>query len=106
MIAASNRLANAYYDLNGNMTSGAGGTFTYDASNRVTTVTETSGGETFYGYDASNKRIYERDPNLGEVFIFFGAKGEKLGRYGIVSGYTACSPVEAPLCFQPQVTNV
>ncbi len=69
----------------------------------MTTVTGTSGGETFYGYDASNKRIYERDPRLGEVFIFFGAKGEKLGRYGIASG---CYPSGAPLCFQAQVTNV
>src|SRR6202050_21869 len=70
------------YDLNGNMTSGAGATFTYDEANRVTTATETSGGEAFYGYDASNKRIYQRSPTTAsaENFIFYGAKGENLGQ--------------------------
>jgi len=78
--AATNRLTKAYYDANGNMTSGAGATFTYDEANRIATVTETSGGETFYGYDASNKRIYTRSSGQ-ETFTFYGAKGEKLGVY-------------------------
>jgi YD repeat-containing protein len=58
--AATNQLTNAYYDANGNMTSGAGAALTYDEANRVTTATETSGGEVFYGYDTANKRIYQR----------------------------------------------
>ena len=33
--AATNQLSNAYYDANGNMTSGAGATLAYDVSNRV-----------------------------------------------------------------------
>jgi RHS repeat-associated protein len=81
--AATNRLTNAYYDANGNMTSGAGGTFTFDEANRISSVTETSGGQEFYGYDAANKRIYVRDTNQSELFTFYGAKGEKLGVYSI-----------------------
>jgi RHS repeat-associated protein len=101
--AATNRLTNAYYDANGNMTSGAGATLTYDEVNRVTTVTETSGGEAFYGYDASNKRIYQRGSNVpaGEVFIFYGAKGEKLGQY-VIS--TSCYP--SAFCVVPETTNL
>jgi RHS repeat-associated protein len=82
--AATNQLTNAYYDANGNMTSGAGATFTYDEANRMSTVSETSGGEDYYGYDAANKRIYMRDSTTtAESFTFYGAKGEKLGKYGI-----------------------
>jgi RHS repeat-associated protein len=73
----------AYYDANGNMTSGAGATFTYDEANRVSTVAETSGGEEYYGYDASNKRIYVRDTSASEWFTFYGADGKKLGKYQI-----------------------
>ena len=36
--AATNQLTNAYYDANGNMTSGAGASFTFDASNRIATA--------------------------------------------------------------------
>jgi RHS repeat-associated protein len=103
--AATNQLTNAYYDANGNMTSGAGATFTYDEANRVTTVTETSGGEAFYGYDASNKRIYQRGTAPGETFTFYGAKGENLGRYSIGS-YASCTQIPYQLCFAPQVTNL
>ena len=73
------------YDANGNMTSGAGGNFTYDEANRVNTVAGFNGGdEQFYGYDASNKRIYVRDYTAGtEMVTFYGAQGEKLGVYSI-----------------------
>jgi RHS repeat-associated protein len=99
--AATNRLTNAYYDANGNMTSGAGATLTYDEANRVTTATETSGGEAFYGYDPSNKRIYS-NVSGGEMFTFYGAKGENLGKYAIST--SSCYPYS--FCFVPQVTNL
>jgi RHS repeat-associated protein len=104
--AATNQLSNAYYDANGNMTSGAGATFNYDEANRVTTVMETSGGAAYYGYDASNKRIYQRDGNGNETFTFVGAKGENLGKYGITwgMGYPNCPSYG--FCFQPQMTSV
>ena len=100
---ATNQLTNAYYDANGNMTSGAGATFTYDEANRVATVTETSGGEVFYGYDASNKRIYQRTAAGAETFTFFGAKGENLGKYGLTTYNCANS---AASCFYAETTNV
>jgi RHS repeat-associated protein len=115
--AATNQLANAYYDLNGNMTSGAGASFTYDEANRNNSVTETSGGQEFYGYDAANKRVYVRDTNGAEWFTFYGAKGEKLGKYGISftaadtnPGYPGCENVNyvmvCPLTITPTATSV
>ena len=81
MYPLTNRLQNAGYDNNGNMTSGVSATFTYDEANRVSTVVEISGGEEFFGYDPANKRIYVRDTSANEWFTFYGAKGEKLGKY-------------------------
>src|ERR1700685_4097711 len=81
--AATNQLTNAYYDANGNMTSGAGGTYTYDEANRLSSVTEASGGQENYGYDPANKRIYQSQPNSVEWYTFYGVKGEKLGVYQI-----------------------
>jgi RHS repeat-associated protein len=98
--AGTNQLTYASYDANGNMTSGAGATFTYDESNRVTTAAETSGGQVYYGYDEANKRIYQRGPYATEVFTFYGAKGENLGRYSIYDGYNYAMSVS------PQVTNL
>ncbi len=101
--AATNQLTNAYYDANGNMTSGAGATLTYDEANRVSTVTETAGGQAFYGYDPSNRRIYQRGSAPGgETFTFYGAKGENLGRYSINT--SSCYPYA--FCFVPQMTNL
>jgi len=59
--AATNRLTDGYYDANGNMTSGAGATLTYDEANRVNTVMETSGGQETFAYAASNQGIYMMD---------------------------------------------
>src|SRR5207245_1580187 len=55
---ATNRLTNAYYDANGNMTSGAGASLNYDDANRISLAQGVSGGVDYYGYNASNKRVY------------------------------------------------
>ena len=81
--AATNQLTNASYDANGNMTSGAGATLTYDEANRISAATETSGGAAYYGYSPDNKRIYMNGGGLAEQWTFYGAKGEKLGVFGI-----------------------
>ena len=79
---STNRLANAVYDANGNMTSGAGVMPGYDVANRMTSAQLVSGGTEYYGYAPDNKRIYR---NLPGVFFrttewtFYGAYGEKLG---------------------------
>jgi RHS repeat-associated protein len=87
--AATNRLSNAYYDANGNMTSGAGASITYDEANRLSGVVPAPGGVGYYGYDPSNKRVYERDVNGGETYIFYGAQGEKLGTYTLQGPWMA-----------------
>ena len=61
--AGTNQLANAYYDLNGNMTSGAGATLTYDESNRLTSAAEVSGGIEYYSYSPDNKQVWRQLPN-------------------------------------------
>jgi RHS repeat-associated protein len=81
--AATNQLTNAYYDANGNMTSGVGATLTYDEANRMETAQETSGGIEYYGYDSSNKRVYRVTSSGQQQITFYGAHGEKLGVYSV-----------------------
>ena len=79
--AATNRLTSANYDANGNMTSGAGGTFGYDGAKRMVSAVETGGGAEYYSYAPDNKRIYRQKVNGGTVteeWTFWGMMGEKL----------------------------
>jgi RHS repeat-associated protein len=82
--AATNQLTNAVYDTNGNMTSGAGATLTYDSSNRPKTATETSGGEASYLYAPDNRQIYRFAPGFSG-WNFYSPQGQKMGVY--TAGY-------------------
>jgi RHS repeat-associated protein len=89
--AATNQLSSAYYDANGNMTSGAGATLAYDVANRVSSATEVSGGTEYYYYSPDNKRIYRlKADGITEGWTFYGARGERLGVYslGLSGGFT------------------
>jgi RHS repeat-associated protein len=106
--AATNQLSSAYYDANGNMTSGAGATFTYDEANRIASVAEVSGGIEYYGYAPDNKRVYRlKSDGVTENYTFYGAFGEKLAIYTIfwgldVNGYYgswAFNQIETDLWF-------
>ena len=80
---ATNQLSSAGYDANGNMTSGAGVSLTYDEANRVAWASPTSGGTEYYGYAPDNKRIYRRTATGTEELTWYGAKGEKLAVFQI-----------------------
>ncbi len=72
---ATNRITAHTYDANGNTTyTPLQGTMTYDALNRLSTVASDT-----YGYDANNKRIWKNTE-----FTFWGAGGERIGRYSAV----------------------
>ena len=60
----NNRIDGATYDASGNMLNdGSGGhTFTYDAENRITSVTSSSGTST-YSYDANGNRVHRTGYN-------------------------------------------
>ena len=75
---ATNRLTNASYDLNGNMTSGVGGTLGYDEANRMRTFTPVSGGTEWYGYAPDNKRVYRVKADGSEEFTLYGIRGERV----------------------------
>jgi RHS repeat-associated protein len=107
--AATNQLANAYYDANGNMTSGAGASLTYDTSNRLTSAYGSSGGAETYEYAPDNKRIHRTvagsTPPVNE-WTFYGANGEKLGVYQLAQGtdnygnaYAFFAPVRTSVWF-------
>jgi YD repeat-containing protein len=81
--ATTNRLSNAFYDANGNMTSGSGVTLTYDEANRVASATPLSGGTEYYTYAPDGKRIFEVKADGTEEWTLYGARGEKLGVYGV-----------------------
>ncbi len=78
---ANNRLSNATYDANGNMTSGAGASLAYDEANRLTSAAETSGGIEYYGYSPDNKRVYHQLANGTGEWIFYSPQGERMGIY-------------------------
>jgi RHS repeat-associated protein len=84
--ASTNQLSSAYYDANGNMTSGAGATLAYDVSNRLAYAQETGGGIEYYGYAPDNKRVFRQLTSGQQQFTFYGARGEKLGVYSISGG--------------------
>jgi RHS repeat-associated protein len=85
--AANNRLSSASYDANGNMTSGSGATMVYDEANRISSAAAVSGGIEYYGYSADNKRFYKYTSAGTEQLTFYGARGEKLGVFGIVNSF-------------------
>ena len=78
--AATNQLTNAYYDANGNMTSGAGASFTYDASNRIATVSGISGGTETYQYAPNNKRINRAVSSGSQRVDVLRREGREAGR--------------------------
>ena len=84
--AATNQLSSAYYDANGNVTSGAGATLAYDVSNRLEYAQETGGGIEYYGYAPDNKRVFRQLASGQQQLTFYGARGEKLGVYQISGG--------------------
>src|SRR6185312_12233779 len=57
-------------------------TMTYDAANRIASANVGSGTE-YYSYDVWNRRIYRKRTNGTEEWTFYGARGEKLGTYGL-----------------------
>jgi RHS repeat-associated protein len=80
--AGTNQLSNAFYDANGNMTSGAGVTLTYDVANRVRSASPTSGGTEYYGYAADNKRMWRlKLDGATEEWTLYGKSGERIGVY-------------------------
>ena len=109
--ATKNRLTNAYYDFNGNMTSGAGATFAYDEANRISSVTETSGCGGILrlrrGEQADLRAGYER----GRVVHVLRGEGRKAG--GVFPGDRTCAnnynyqqPGTCNYSFVAQTTNV
>jgi RHS repeat-associated protein len=79
--AATNRLSSASYDLNGNMTSGAGSSLVYDEANRLTSASPLSGGTEYYGYSPDNKRIVRQETNGTQIWTLYGAGGERLTQF-------------------------
>ena len=102
--AATNQLANASYDSNGNMISGVGATLGYDVSNRLASAVETSGGIEGYGYAPDNKRIFRKTSTGIAEWTLYGVRGEKLGTYAIGAYSNPASP--STFAFQPVVPNV
>ena len=99
VVAATNRLSSASYDLNGNMTSGSGATMVYDEANRISSAAATGGGIEYYGYSADSKRFYKYTSVGTEQLTFFGARGEKLGVYSLASTGSSISPVSTNIWF-------
>ena len=82
-VDANNRITGQTYDANGNMTSGASSTLTYDVDNRVVTAAGLSSES--YSYSPSNKRVWKRKAvgggNFVEEVYVYGIDGARLGTF-------------------------
>jgi RHS repeat-associated protein len=81
--SATNQLSGPTYDLNGNMTVGAGATMSYNEDNRMSTAQESSGGVEYYYYTPDGKRFYRQMANGDTQYTLYGAHGEALGTFSV-----------------------
>jgi RHS repeat-associated protein len=65
-VSVSGSSRSVAYDLNGNMTSnGTGQTYTWDAENRLSSITYTGGASTEFAYDGYSRRTRIHEKNAG-----------------------------------------
>ena len=84
--APTNHLANAQYDANGNMVSGAGATLGHDVSNRLAWANAVSGEQETYEYAPDNKRVHRHTSAETDEYTLYGVMGEKLAVYSLQTG--------------------
>lgn len=77
----TNRLTNAVYDANGNMTSGAGASLAYNMDNRMVSAMGVSGGMEIYWYAPDGKRMGRSLSDGTQLFMLNGIYGEELGTF-------------------------
>ncbi|MBS1791291.1 MAG: RHS repeat protein [Acidobacteria bacterium] len=79
---STNRLStdsqsNSYtYDAAGNMTAGAGQSYTYDGANRLKEVG--SGGTNVYGYDGDGKRVKKTESGATTYYVYSSKLGQSV----------------------------
>jgi RHS repeat-associated protein len=85
--ASNNQIVGQSYDSNGNQASGPLGSVSYDAENRIASVSS-AGAQ--YAYDSQNKRIWSStlsNGNLTQTFYYYGVNGQKLGIYPLTLAF-------------------
>jgi YD repeat-containing protein len=78
---ATNRLTGSLYDANGNMLTGGGNTFTYDAENRIVSASSPNGGVEHYAYGPGNKRTVRQLADGTYDVTIYGVRGEAVGSF-------------------------
>jgi RHS repeat-associated protein len=72
---------NIVYDAAGNVTTdNQGQTYTYDAEERISSMTHLGGTPTIYKYDSDGNLLYERGPNTAQI-ILRNLAGQQLAVY-------------------------
>ena len=89
---ATNQLSSAFYDANGNMTSGVGATISYTEDNRMLAAAETSGATEGYWYAPDGKRVWRQRPDYSHDFYFWGAHGELVATFNDTSDGVVGTP--------------
>ncbi len=75
------------YDANGNVTSGDGNSYTYDAFNRMATATR-AGATSSYAVNGLGQRVYKQAGGIGSWFLY-GAGNTLLSEYRAGQGWTS-----------------
>jgi RHS repeat-associated protein len=106
-VDANNRITGQTYDANGNMTSGASSTLTYDIDNRVVTAGGLSSEN--YSYDPGNKRIWKKRAlgggSFAEDVYFYGIGTGRLGIYTKTGGTYSVKSVDVRFAGKLVYTN-
>jgi len=106
--AANNRITTSGYgyDSNGNLTQMPGQTSVFDIENRLGSASGSFGAER-YGYDPSNQRVYKKKPDGSEEFYLYGASGELVETFKIVTWapWVAPAAVETRVYFGGRVVR-
>jgi RHS repeat-associated protein len=93
--ATTNRMSGTVYDASGNQLVLGADTMTYDAENRITTVTGTpvsGGGQVSYGYDGDGRRVTKTFSDGTTTVYVYDAFGS------LTAEYSSVMTVGAPLC--------
>ncbi len=90
VFTGANQISGTSYDASGDQLQVNGNTVSYDAENRMTTVTESGASETL-AYDGAGQRVEKMLPTVTTVYVY-DAFGQLAAEYSSAGGNTlACS---------------
>ena len=86
----ANQITGRSYDAAGNLLSLTGSNFTYDAENRITTVSQPGIGSVTYAYDGNDRRVLKINSSGAQTAYVYDASGRLAAEYAIGAPSSPC----------------